>query len=210
MKSQFKLAILIALLVGIGKIVAQSDHSLSSIQFQQKFEKNATQYGIVLPGKVGVITSAHSEGSKLTISFESDGKSTTLSGISNENRWQSDEYKNLKFTFNSDGTAKSGASNSKDGFILIGEKSTDNKVIADLSKKGLRGISMDLVIKNKLPGHDAPNWFYYSSDDYIQISFVFPENFVHPSYGPQARVRIFKYEKIQNKWKVREDNSSVQ
>ena len=168
-------------------------------------------YGIVIGNKTGIIKSINFEEDNLKIASEISGKNQIFHLIksANKNTWISSKADSFSLVFNEDGTAKGLTESGKDVFILLGERSNDSKVITDLSKKGLREISMNLVVKNKLPGHDAPTWFYFQSEDYLQISYVFPVGFVHPSYGQQDHVRIFKFEKKNDEWRVREDNTSV-
>ncbi|MEL6919233.1 MAG: hypothetical protein AAFO99_16075 [Bacteroidota bacterium] len=113
--------------------------------------------------------------------------------------------------FNADGTAFGKNRRGDDVFILLGEESTDSKVIARTRSKGqnFTSVSMNMVTTNRLPGHDAPTWYYYEEPNYVQISFVFPVGFVHPSYGPQNHVRIFVFKKQKGQWTGVEDNSTV-
>lgn len=175
----------------------------------QKFLSSPKNYGIVIDNAIGVIESANIKNDTLTFHYTYNSKSHILSGTYKNNHWKTYGTKKIKLQFNIDGTAKGKTANNEDAYILIGKKSTDSKVITNLSNRKLRSLSMNLVIKNKLPGHDAPVWFYFQSENYLQISFVFPKNFIHPSYGPQNRVRIFTYKKEHNKWQINEDNSSV-
>jgi hypothetical protein len=166
-------------------------------------------FGIVIGDASGVIISASSTGNELTIFYEMSEAKSSIQGKCTGHNWQSDGQSKLTLQFNNDGTAKGKDKDGKDVYILIGEKSTDEKVIADLKNKNLLSLATGLVTKNKLPGHDAPTWYYHQTADRLQISFVFPVGFVHPSYGPQNHVRIFIFEKQKGEWSVVEDNSSV-
>lgn len=182
---------------------------LSSCEGTEAFIQNPKSFGIVIGNQTGVISAASFAGNQLSISYEMDKTKSTIQGQCAGHNWQSDDLSEINLKFNDDGTAKGVDKASNDVYILMGERTTDNEVIADLRKKNLLSMSMDLVAKNRLPGHDAPTWYYHQTTDRIQISFVFPVGFVHPSYGPQRHVRIFIFQKEEGAWSVTEDNSSV-
>lgn len=202
----FQYKIIIWLFLGF---IIKTQAQKTAITGGQKFLTSPNNYGIVTNNTIGVIQSANLKNDTLTLNYTYKSIAYSLSGTYKNNKWKTYGEKKMELQFNTDGTAKGKAENNENVYLLIGKKSTDSKVIADLSKRKLRSLSMNLVIKNKLPGHDAPTWFYFQSKNYLQISFVFPKNFTHPSYGPQNRVRIFTYKKEHNKWLVNEDNSSV-
>ena len=172
--------------------------------------QNPKSFGIVIGDATGVINSASSTGNDLTISYGMSEAKSSMQGKCTGHNWQSDGQSEITLQFNDDGTAKGKDKDGNDVYILRGERSTDDKVIADLKNKNLLSLAMGLVTKNKLPGHDAPTWYYYQAADRLQISFVFPVGFVHPSHGPQPHVRIFAFEKENGEWTVKENNSSVQ
>lgn len=172
--------------------------------------QNPKSYGIVIGDATGVINSASSEGDVINVSYEVGESASSIQGKCTSNKWQSGGQPEITLQFNVDGTAKGKDKEGNDVYLLLGERSTDDKVIADLKKKNLLSLATGLVTKNELPGHDAPTWYYYQGVDRLQISFVFPVGFVHPSYGAQRHVRIVVFEKANDKWTIKEDNSSVQ
>lgn len=190
--------------------IISEDMQSQSCEGIEGLMQNPKSFGIVIGDETGFISATSSTGNELTISYEMSSAKSSIRGKCKDQNWQSDDQSEITLQFNDDGTAKGKDKDGNDVYILIGERSTDQKVIADLKKKNLLNLSMGFVTKNKLPGHDAPTWYYYQSADRLQISFVFPVGFVHPSHGPQAHVRIVAFEKENGEWTVKEDNSSVQ
>lgn len=182
----------------------------------KKFINNFSSYGVVVNNEIGTIQKAeyNTNTNELIAVYKTDNQLGQLKGKIEINVWNVEVLStNTEFEvkFNDDGTAKGKSVSGEHFFILLGEKSKDRTVISDLSKRGLRAISMKLIVKNKLPGHDASVWFYHKTDNdnYSRISFVFPIDFKHPNYGFQNRVRTFVYYKVNGKWNVKEDNTNV-
>lgn len=171
---------------------------------------SSAKYGIVIDNEIGVIRLAEIEGDEMRIYYHVNGKESVIKFNYAENETgRTFKAKNIYLTFNEDGTAKGKTMNGENIFILLGEKLTDNEVVVDLAKKGLRKMLIDLEVKNRLPRLDATILYYHQTDSLLQISFVFPIDFIHPFYGKQEHIRVFKYIKNNEKWTIKEDNTSV-
>ncbi len=177
----------------------------------KKLIKNPENYGIVIGNKTGIVTAVSEKNGVLEISYLMNFNSETLHITCSQKKEFKIDNEIIPLKFNLDGTAVGKNKKKDDVFILIGQKLTDYEVIAKTRNKSehFNTIAMNMVTRNKLPGHDAPTWYYHETFGYVQISFVFPLDFVHPLYGPQDHVRIFIFKRQNNKWIGIEDNSSV-
>jgi hypothetical protein len=133
--------------------------------------QNPKSFAIVVGDSTGFITSATLIGDAMNISYRMSKASYSIRGMGTGLRWQSDGQSKISLQFNDNGTAKGKDKGGNGVYIRIGEQSTDEEVIADLKNKNLLSMAMGLIKRNKLPGHDAPTWYYYKTSDRIQISF---------------------------------------
>ena len=175
----------------------------------EKFLSSTAEYGFVIGDECGVVLGKSSSNGilKLTVSLKEE---LTLSGKVEGNALKG-KLKDEKFElhFNEDGIGKGILDNGTPIYLFKGKKTTDGELISYSMSQGMvMSEVMEVVRKNRFPGHDAIGYYSYREKGYMVNTYVFKTGFNHYAYGLQPKIRSFTAEKKNGNWSLWEDNSA--
>ncbi|MEO0897954.1 MAG: hypothetical protein AAFY71_16215 [Bacteroidota bacterium] len=166
--------------------------------------------GVEWNGRIGTIQKRKLKDDILSFRIKfSGGKSIDISGKVEKDIFQGNiQGQKLSFVFNPDGSAKGYSFDGKSFHLIPGKSISFEDIKEKMLRMGCYGNVLALEEKNPIPIAETEAIFFWvnSTGTFAEAAYVFPVNFFHPIYGPQKRIRNLLFKKINDKWRVWEDN----